>query len=202
MITIYGSPQSSSGRCFWCLEEVGVKYDVKPINFKEKEHKSAEYLTINPNGKVPALTDDDFVIWESMAINFYLAEAYKPELLGKDIKSRGLVYQWSIWSIADLQGPLVDMLIQTVFVPEAHRDVKLIEKAKAKIPQLLEVLNTSLENKNYLVDDEFSLADLNVASVVNICSAIKFDLNNFVNIQAWLGKTSERPSFQRYMSKS
>ena len=66
---------SSSGRCFWCLEEVQADYEAKAINFKDKEHKSEAFLKINPNGKVPALTDGDFSIWESTAINYYLADA-------------------------------------------------------------------------------------------------------------------------------
>ncbi|MCB0362836.1 MAG: glutathione S-transferase [Bdellovibrionales bacterium] len=114
MVAIYGSPRSSSGRCFWCLEEIGIEYENKPINFREKQHKSPEYLKLNPNGKVPVLVDGDFVIWESLAINFYLAEAYKPQLLGSDIQHRGLVHQWSIWALADLQPPLIEAFIQSV----------------------------------------------------------------------------------------
>ncbi len=198
MITIFGSPKSSSGRCFWCLEEVGAKYDVKPLNMREKEHKSEAYLKINPNGKVPALVDGDFKIWESMAINFYLAEAHKPELLGKDIKERGLVHQWSFWAIAEMQAPVIETFIQLVFVPEPNRDLALIEKSKAKIPGLLSVLDSALANKTYLVGNEFTLADLNVASVVSICSAIQYDTSEYKNIQAWLGKIATRPSFMKY----
>lgn len=198
MITIYGSPRSSSGRCFWCLEEIDETYDAKPLNFKEKEHKSLAYLKINPNGKVPTLTDDDFVIWESIAINFYLAETYKPELLGLDNKQHGLVQQWSLWGIAELQSPIIGAFIQLVFVPEERRDNGIIEKAMAKIPGLLKVLDDALEGKNYLVGDDFTLADLNVASIASLCSEIKFDLTAYKNIQTWLTQISERPAFKKY----
>ena len=198
MINIYGSPRSSSGRCFWCLEEIGEIYDAKPLNFKEKEHKSPAYLKINPNGKAPTLTDDDFVIWESIAINFYLAETYKPELLGLDNKQHGLVQQWSLWGIAELQPPIINTFIQLIFVPEERRDNGIIEKAMAKIPGLLKVLNDALEGKNYLVGNDFTLADLNVASIATLCSEIKFDLTSYKNIQAWLTQISERPAFKKY----
>jgi glutathione S-transferase len=198
MLNIYGSPRSSSGRCFWCLEEVGEKYDYKPLNFKEKEHKSPEYLKINPNGKAPTLTDGDFVIWESIAINFYLAETYKPELLGLDNKQHGLVHQWSFWGIAELQPPIISTFIQLVFVPKERRNNGVIEKAAAKIPELLKVLDDALENKNYLVGDNFTLADLNVASITSVCSEIKFDLTAYKNIQTWLTRISERPAFKKY----
>lgn len=198
MINIYGSPRSSSGRCFWCLEEIGKTYNSKPLNFKEKEHKSPAYLKINPNGKVPTLTDGDFVIWESIAINFYLAETYKPELLGLDNKQHGLVQQWSLWSIAELQPPIIDAFIQLTFVPEERRDNKSIEKAMAKIPGLLKVLNDALKDQQYLVGDDFTLADLNVASIVFLCSEIKFDLTAYKNIHAWLTQISERSAYKKY----
>jgi len=198
MITIYGSPKSSSGRCFWCLEEIEKTYNVSPINFKEKEHKSTSYLKLNPNGKTPTLNDDGFVIWESIAINFYLAETYKTELLGIDNKQHGLVQQWSLWGIGELQPPIIAVFIQLVFVPEERRDNELIEKAMAKIPGLLVVLNDALEGKNNLVGNKFTLADLNVASVASLCSEIKFSLTSYKNIQIWLNKISERPAFRKY----
>lgn len=199
MITIYGSPKSSSGRCFWCLEEIGAKYEAKSVNFKEKEHKSEAYLKINPNGKVPALVDDGFVMSESMAINLYLAEKYKPELLGKSINDKAKVSQWSIWAIADLQPPLIDIFIQLVFVPEERRDTAVIEKAQKKLPDLLEILDTQLENNDYLIGNEFSLADLNVNSVVSICFHVNYDLSKYENIKRWLSKIGERPAFKKYM---
>lgn len=199
MLTIYGSPKSSSGRCFWCLEEIASEYKVESINFKEKQHQSAEFLKINPNGKIPVLIDGDYKIWESMAINFYLAEAYKKELLGETAKDRGLVYQWSIWSIAELQPPLVSVFIQLIFVPEERRDSKVIEKALSKLPSLLKTLDDGLASNQYLAGAQFSLADLNVASVVSICDSIKHDLKDYKNIQKWLENIiAKRPSYIRY----
>jgi len=199
MITIYGSPKSSSGRCFWCLEEVGVKYDAKSIDFKEKEHKSEAFLKLNPSGKVPALIDDEFVMSESMAINLYLAEKYKPELLGKTIHEKAKVNQWSIWAIADLQPPLIDIFIQLVFVPEDRRDAKVIAKAEEKLPNLLNIIDKQLENNKYLVGDEFTIADLNVNSVVSVCFHVNYDISKYENIKRWLSNISERPAFQKYM---
>ncbi len=199
-MTIYGSPKSSAGRCFWCLEEVGATYENKSINFREGEHKSAEFMKINPNGKIPVLVHDDFTIWESMGINFYLADAFKPELLGADSKVRGLVHQWSIWSIADLQAPLIAIFIQLVFVPEDKRDHKVIEQAQKKLPAMFETLDRALGDSQYLAGDLFTLADLNVASVVAVCQEIKYDMSAYKNINNWLGQLSERPAYQKYES--
>lgn len=199
MITIYGSPMSSAGRCFWCLEEANVEYETKAISFKDKEHKSEEFLKINPNGKVPALVDGDFTIWESMAINFYLADTYCPSLLGSDTKQRGLVHQWSIWSIADLQVPIIDAFIQLNFVPEDRRNQELIDKSLGKLPAMLTTLNNSLSTNKFLVGSEFTLADLNVASVVGVCDHIQYDLSEYKNISQWRSAISDRPGFQKYL---
>lgn len=198
MITIYGSPKSSAGRCFWCLEESGVSYETKSIDFKAGEHQSEAFLKINRNGKVPALQDGDFIIWESLAISNYIADTYKPELLGVTAQERGLVSQWSIWSVADLQVPMIDAFIQLVFVPEPHRNTDVIAKAFEKLPVMLGSLDAELEGKDFLVADRFTLADLNVSFVVGICDDIKFDLSAYSNINQWRVRIAERKGTQRY----
>lgn len=200
MITLYGSARSSAGRCLWMLEEAGVPYTLKEIDMRNKEHKSPEFLKINPNGKVPAMVDGDVTLFESMAINFYLAEAYKKELLGKTPAEKGLVHQWSFWAISELQGPMIQVFIQKVFVPAERRDEKVIEENMKVLPEMMNVLNGKLAGKKYLVGNEFTLADLNTASVVGIAHAIGLDMSAYSNINAWLGAIADRPSFQKYMS--
>lgn len=199
MITLYGSARSSAGRCVWALEEIGVPYTLKEVDMRNKEHKSAEFLKINPNGKVPAMVDGDLTLFESMAINYYLAEAYKKELLGKTPAEKGLVQQWSYWSIAEMQSPMIQVFIQKVFVPAERRDDKVIEENMNQIPALMSVLNNALEGKKYLVGNEFTLADLNTSSVIGIAHAIGFDMKPYSNVNAWLGAIADRPSFQKYM---
>ncbi len=178
------------------LEECGLKYQTMPLNMKERQHKSSEYLRLNPNGKVPTLVDGDFVIWESIAINRYLAEKYKPELLGSTIEDRGLIEQWSVWSMVDFQPPLVDILIQMLFVPEGHRDMALVEKCRAKLPEKFQILDSHLRNREYIVSNYFSLSDLNVASVANIALGLQMDLSTYPHMLDWLKRMKERRSFK------
>lgn len=200
MITLYGLPRTSAGRCIWALEEVGTPYTLKEVDLRNKEHKSPEYLKINPNGKVPAMVDGDVTLFESMAINFYLADTYKKELLGTTPLEKGQVYQWSFWSVAELQDPIIQVLIQKVFVPADKRDNNVIEENFKKLPALLSVLDSSLAGKKFLTGNQFTLADLNTASVVSICHAIGEDLSSYPNIKTWLGAISDRPAFQKYMA--
>lgn len=199
MIYIYGSPKSSSGRVYWMLEELGLSYEAVKLNMRDKEHKSAAFLKLNPNGKIPCLKDGDFVIWESTAINHYLADKYSPALLGSSPENRGLVQQWSIWSMLELQKPLIDIFIQKIFVPEDKRDYGLIEKNEKICLPLLSILDSELESKKYIVGESFTVADLNLATVVRIASAIQMDISTFKNIQVWLSGLMDRPAFQKYI---
>jgi glutathione S-transferase len=199
MITLYGSARSSAGRCIWALEEVGAAYTLKEVDMRNKEHKSAEFLKINPNGKIPALVDGDITLFESMAINFYLADAYKKELLGTTTKERALVQQWSFWASSELQGPIIEVFIQKLFMPDDKRDQNVIDENMKVIPVLLSVLNDSLAGKKYLAGNTFTLADLNTFSVVNICMPLGIDLKPYTNIMAWAGAMNDRPAFQKYM---
>ncbi len=198
MIKIYGSPRSSAGRVFWMLEELALPYERVSINMREKEHKSESYTKINPNGKIPCLVDGTFTIWESAAINTYLADKYAPELLGNTPEIRGLVQQWNFWAMLELQKPIIDIFIQKVFVPEDRRDLGLIERSQIVCPPLFAILDKALSTRKYLASDSFTVADLNMASVVSLTSAIQMDISGYKNINGWLDAITQRPAFQKF----
>ncbi len=200
MITLYGSPRSSAGRCVWALEEAGIAYSLKDIDMKNKEHKSEAYLKINPMGKVPAMVDGDVTLFESMAINYYIAEKYKNELLGISDREKGLTMQWSFWSTSELQLPIIEIFIQKVFMPDNKRDHSIIENNLKKLPSLLKVLNDSLHDKKYLSGENFTIGDINTASVVSICPMIGIDLKDYPNVNNWLNLLQARPAFQKYQA--
>ena len=200
MITLYGSPRSSAGRCIWALEEAGVPYNLKDVDMRNKEHKSSDFLQINPNGKVPALIDGSLKLFESMAINFHIAESYKKALLGSTSSEKAQVLQWSFWASAELQGPIIEVFIQKVFMPDDKRDPKVIASNLEKLPNLFNILNFSLNEKKYLVGNQFTLADLNLASVVSISNAIEFELKSYPNVLSWMSAMPDRPAFQKYMA--
>ncbi|UXR64097.1 glutathione S-transferase family protein [Bdellovibrio bacteriovorus] len=197
MIKIYGSPLSSAGRCYWMMEELGLPYEQVPLNMREKQHKSEEYLKINPNGKVPAIVDGEYVLWESMAITNYLAKKHNSPMAAQNAEEEGQILQWSFWSLVDLQKPAVDWLIQAMFVPAEHRNPNIIADAQNVLPRYLQVLEKGLTGKNYLVGNRFTVADINVASVIGILHALQFDLSNYPNITKWSQTCHSRPAGQK-----
>ncbi len=191
---IYGHPGTSAGRCYWLLEELGIKYEVGEVNMRNGDHKKPWFLDINPNGKIPALEDGDVKLGESMAINQYITEKHCPDFAGSTLEQRALIAQWNYWSITEYQKPIIDLLIQQAFVPEPKRDINLMEKSRTKINDYNRTLDNALSGRTYLAGPEFSLADLNVAFVANICSAIGVSLSDYSNTQGWLSRISERES--------
>ena len=197
MLQIYGSPMSSARRCFWVLEELELPYQRVALDMSKKEHKAASYTKLNPNGKVPCLVDGSFVIWESMAINFYLCEKYGRQLLGKTAEENGLIQQWTFWGIAELQRPLIEAFIQLIFVPEDKRDMSIVERGKKAAEPLLHVLDQYLTAKTFLVGNRFTLADLNLASVVHINHMMQNDISAHKNVSEWLRDCTSRPAFKK-----
>ncbi|MFV8257245.1 glutathione S-transferase family protein [Bdellovibrio bacteriovorus] len=197
MIKIYGSPMSSAGRCYWMLEELGLPYEQMPMNMREKQHKSPDYLKINPNGKIPAIIDGEYVLWESMAITNYLAKKHNSPLAPQNLEEEGHIMQWSFWALVDLQTPAVNWLIQALFVPDEFKNPKVIEDAKKVLPNYLNTLEAGLKGKTYLVGNRFTVADLNVASVAGLLYALKFDMSPYPEINKWMGLCTSRPAAQK-----
>jgi glutathione S-transferase len=197
MVEIYGSPRSSAGRCYWALEEAGVAYERVDVSFSDKEHQSEAYKALNPNGKVPVFVDGDLVLWESLAINRYIVGTYRPELLGSTNAERALTNQWSIWSQTTLQPPVIGLFIQLVFVPEPRRDEAAMDGYRAKIGPLNALLDTHLSATGQMVGDQFTIADLEVASVARLNPRLGIDIAEHEHLTAWLDRTLARPASQR-----
>lgn len=187
MTKLYGTSRSRSARSLWALEELGVKYEHLPI--ATTEAKSAENLKRNPNGHVPVLEDDGVVLWESMAINLYLAEKYGKNLLWPaEPAARADIYKWSFWAMTEVEPHLIAILRNRVMYPAEQRDEKAALAAVEALKAPLGVLEESLKGKEYLLGKNFTIADLNVAAVMSWVPMMRLDLSSTPNVQAWLQK--------------
>ncbi|MHC4164817.1 MAG: glutathione S-transferase family protein [Planctomycetota bacterium] len=198
MITLYGIPASRAFRPLWMLEELGLEYENVPTNFLG-DNKQPDYLAINPNGRIPTLVDGDIVLWESMAINLYLAEKYDGGLQPKSVEDRGRATQWSFWVMTETEKALLEYLFHTVILPEDQRDAAVRSAASEQLRAPLGVLDGALEGRDHLVSDRFTVADLNVASVLAWGQLAGFDFSVFPNVSRWLTACTSRPAAQAAM---
>ncbi len=197
MIKLYGIRQSRALRSLWALEELGVPYEHVPTNFAT-DAKTPEFKRINPNGRIPALVDDDVTLFESMAINLYLARKYDTKgLYPKSVADEGRTFQWSIWGMTETEGPLLQVLMHRAFLPPAQRDESLAAAGIEKLAAPLAVLDGALAGRKFLLGDSFTIADLNLASVLSWALLVKMDLSKTPNVARWLGECCARPSFAK-----
>jgi glutathione S-transferase len=197
MVKIYGVPRSRAMRCLWMAEEVGVPYENVRTNFARGEARTPEFLRINPNAHVPALEDGDLRLFESLAINLYLARKYGPELWPKTVEDEGRAYQWSVWAMTELEEPVVTTLVHRMFLPEAQRDASRADKAAERAGKPLGVLDGALAGREWLVGDRFGVADLNVACVLLWAPMAGIDLGPTPRARDWLARCTARPAFAR-----
>jgi glutathione S-transferase len=195
-ITLYGAPQSSTGRCRWMIEETGVPYQYVHVDVRGGQTRAPEILALNPNGKIPILVDDGFVLYESMAINYYLAEKYATRLLGATVQERAQTMQWSLWGITNLQPRILEALFHGSLLPEAMRSPQLAAQGREEAQRYLAVLERHLEGREYLVGERFTVADVNAGSIVNIAVGMKLDAA-FPRTRAWLERLKSRPAYIR-----
>jgi len=196
MTKLYGTSMSRAARSLWALEEAGVKYDHVPVGFTGETRKP-EYLKINPNGHMPALDDNGTILWESMAINLYIAEKYgKAPLWPATVEGHGACYQWSFWGMTEVEPALLEIFMNKM-QPADQRDEKMARAGIEKLKTPLKVLDDHLRKSDYLLGKEFTIADLNVASVMSLAPLIQLDLSATPAAQAWLQRCLGRPANQR-----
>jgi len=203
MIKIYGNVRSRANRCLWLLEEMGADYEHVSFEFGSGENKTPEYLKLNPSGKVPTLEDDGLVLFESIAINLYLAETYGKEPIWlPDPKHQALILQWSFWAVAELEPFVVTMAVEKFFKPEPARDLAKADEAEEIVKQNLPILEKTLSSgQGVLVGDRFSVADLNVASILTGLKLCQFDFSPWPETQAWLDAALSRPAYSKAMGR-
>ncbi|MEK7434696.1 MAG: glutathione S-transferase family protein, partial [Cyanobacteriota bacterium] len=124
-----GRLTSCVGPSLWLLEETGKPYQVVDIDIFKGEHKSESFLKLNPNGKIPCLQDDNFILWESVAINYYVAAKNKPELLGSNLQERALIDQWVLWCSSELNPP-VSAIFTNAMKSAEQRDNNYMQQCK------------------------------------------------------------------------
>jgi glutathione S-transferase len=202
MIKVYGVPMSRAMRAIWMLEELGQPFELVKVDFADGGTRKPDYLKINPNGHIPALQDGDVTLFESMAINLYLARKYDKGLWPKTVADEGRAYQWSVWAMTELEEPVITAFLHRMFLPAAQRDAKKADDATARFRTPLAVLDGALAGRTYLAGPDFTVADLNVASVVSLAPMCGIDVAPAPNVQAWLQRCSARPALARAQART
>lgn len=194
MLRIHGSPRSRAIRTLWMVTELGIPYEHDPVAPRAPETKTPAFLALNPNARVPVIEDDGFVLYESMAINLYLAKKHG-KLYPEDAQSEALAWQWSLWETDRLDRQVVNYVNHTSGLPLAERKPEVAEAMWAEIVPALDVLDKALGARAWLADSSFSVADLNVAAA--LYRGLFMDLGRWPHVKAWLERCWSRPAAKK-----
>ncbi len=160
MITLYGGSQGRASRSLIALEELGLAYTHVPLKPWESEADKARLVALNPNARVPVLDDDGLVVWESMAINLYLVDRCGGPLWPVSAADRARLYQWSIWGQTSID-------VMARHRARFGKDAAAKAAAEAERLAMLAILDAALADRSYLLGEDFTLADLNLAATLN-----------------------------------
>jgi glutathione S-transferase len=197
----YGIVSGNSARAVFGVLESGAPFVGHPVDASRGENREASYVAMNPMGKVPALVDGAFTLWESNAINGYVAEKH-PEsaLLPKTPEGRAAVQRWLYFQVGHVSPACLPIFRATLPRVQAfwrvQPDAKAVEAGKKELARFLPILEDALARKPWL-EGAFSLADIAYAPHFWLISEGGFDFSATPAIHAWLERLFARPAWQR-----
>jgi len=207
MIALYTAATPNGFKASIMLEESGLDYNVTHIDLGLGEQKQADYLKLNPNGRIPTIVDcdpgnggGDFAVFESGAILVYLADKcgkFLPANTPENIKSRSLVIQWLMFQMAGI-GPMMGQA--GVFFRYAPEKIQYaIDRYQHECRRLFEILNKQLAGNEYLAGD-YSIADIATYPWAVAYDYIGVDIDGLDHLQDWLDRIAKRPAVQKGMT--
>ena len=199
MLTIHHSTGSRSLRVVWLCEELGLDYRVEPVEMFSDAMKRPEYLAIHPLGKVPAIEEDGFVLWETGAILQYLDAKYGGRrLLPPPETERGaLAVQWMEYGENPLTLIMGEIAAHSGALPEERRIPALVDRGREIAPALVGVVERALGDGDWILGEAFSAADITLAYGLTIARHLGYVNEATPRTAAYCERATARPAFQR-----
>lgn len=192
---LYYSKQSRSTRPRWVLEELGLDYEIVPMDLSAGDQRKPDFRKLNPLTQIPVLQDGDRVVCESGAICLYLADRYKPGFLAPALDQRGDYYRFSFYIYNTLEHQLVEIFLHTRFLPEERRKPERVVQAKELLQARLQIINDHLETRAFITEERFTAADVLVGSALDWAD-MQGLLVNFPGLRSYTEKLKARPAYQ------
>ena len=197
MLKLYDYPDCPfSQKVRVVLAEKDLEYETVFVDLRRGEQKTPEFLRLNPYGKVPVLVDDDEVVYDSTVINEYLEDEYPLPHLMPEEDSQGRARVRLLEDYCDNSFiPPTTMLLAQLRKPEAERDTQRVEQAREELRRCLYYVRDRLDGHEYLVGNEFTLADVAFAPRMMVLGRLGFEFEPaLAPVQAWIDRIRARPS--------
>lgn len=194
-IRLYHHPFSRAANAVWMLEEVGVPYELRFVDFMAGENKQPEILALNPMGKLPTLVDGDVVVTELAAIGLYLADRYSAGKLAPalDDPARGTYLRWSLFAPSVIEPGAMAKMSGAEFKPS--------QAGWGSFSTMMETIEKAIEGKEYLLGDRFSMADVIFGGTVRYMLRFKM-IEARKSLEDYAKRLDARPALARSEAKN
>ncbi len=188
MLKLYGGDLSScSNKVRFAANAMGLEYTYIKISFKNKEHKTNDFLKMHPAGKIPVIDDEGFIVFESNAIIKYLAQKHGSVLYPQGLKERALIDQWIDFCSCHVGGAADKVIFNKLFA--VRIPVAVDHRAKTEgqmfLNRFLPVIDDQLNQHLFLVDNVMSLADINLLAILDPFERAEIRLDRYPHLVAW-----------------
>lgn len=199
MLIIWGRDNSVNvQKVLWCCEEAGIQYQRLDAGLNFGVVNTPEYRGLNPNGLVPTIDEDGFVLWESNAIVRYLAAKHAAGTLWpENPKARARADQWMDWQNSTFWPAIRPLFLGLIRTDPAKRDAHALETSRLASLKLVEILDAHLNTYDWLAGDAFTMGDIAVACGVWRWMEMPITRPALPNLQRWSDALAERPAYRK-----
>lgn len=199
MLKMWGRTNSVNvQKVLWCADELGLKYDRIDAGGQFGVVNEPAYRALNPNGLVPTIEDDGFVLWESNAIVRYLSAKYgNGTLWPENATTRGEADRWMDWQTTTVWPNFRAVFWGLVRTPPERRDMTAIEAAQKKTGEILSFLDAHLAERDYVAGNRLTMGDIPLGTVVFRWMALDIERPPLKNLAAWYDRLAARPAYRK-----
>ena len=196
MLQIYHAQMTRGMRVIWLCEELSLPYEVTKIDFSPAYRATPEWRALNPVGKVPVMTDGDITMFESGAMMQYILDRYAPDRLKPAVDSPDYAHylQWLWFGEATLSRPLGEIVNHGREFPDDKRIPAVVDEMGRRAADCLRAIGEHMENRQYLVGEQFTAADIMVGYGVYLAEML-IPEHMPATLSAYWQRLSERPAF-------
>ena len=196
MLKLYDHPLSgNSYKSRLLLNQIGIEYERINVDVFKGEQNDPKFAALNPNKKIPVLVDEDFIMWESSAILFYIGKKYSPNpLYPEDPKTHGLVAQWLFFAKTTIDPNLARARYLTRFVQPQMQDQQELTKCRAHGMLALKILDDHLKDNQFLAG-EYSIADIGCYPYVHLAPEGEIDIEAYSSVISWIERIQSQPGY-------
>jgi glutathione S-transferase len=200
MLKIWGRTNSVNvKKALWCLGELGLPYERVDAGGQFGVVNTPEYRKMNPNGRVPTLEEDGFVLWESHSIVRYLCAKHSMgKLCPSDLRARADAERWMDWAFT-FQSAMRDVFWGLIRTPPEKRDLKAIEAGAKLSAELAGMLDGVLAGRPYVAGASFTMGDIPIGCEVQRWLRVPIERPPMPNVEAWFERLRERPPFLKHV---